>query len=83
MVDRALALSQSEYPPSYVPIRGRVHLTAGEHRLVVRYHEASYLSTVRLWWQPANAERSLIPLDLLRPIPVEEYVQFRDGLPKP
>jgi 4-amino-4-deoxy-L-arabinose transferase-like glycosyltransferase len=85
MIDKALVLSQADFPPSFVPIRGRLHLAPGEHRLVVRYHEASYLSTVRLWWVPPSdeAKPSVIPLDLLRPVPMEQYVQFRDGLPRP
>ena len=76
-------VSQADFPPAHRPQRAQLHLAAGEHLLVVRYLESSFLSTIRLSWRPPGAEWAAIPVDLLRPVPAAQYLQFRDGLPRP
>jgi 4-amino-4-deoxy-L-arabinose transferase-like glycosyltransferase len=65
------------------PRRGTVTLSQGGHRLMIRYLRKGYFSKIWLVWQPPSGERSVIPMRLLRPLSLEEYLGLRDRLPLP
>jgi hypothetical protein len=55
-------------PPGADWAQGGLRLTAGPHRLRLRYYEARNYSRLELWWKkPGAAEREVIPSEALRP----------------
>jgi hypothetical protein len=43
----------------------KVHLTAGRHRLRLRYYEARHYSRFELWWAPPGGSREVVPSSVL------------------
>jgi len=83
LIDKTSVLLQADSPVELSARQGSAVLTAGEHLLVLRYRENSYLSAIRLWWTPPGGARSVIPMDALRPVPYPEYETLRPSLPRP
>jgi len=81
LVDGECLLRQPGFE-SQEPLAGSVDLEAGDHVLVVRYLENSYISTIRLWWIPPGGARSVIPLGHLTAFTPQELSALRPELPR-
>lgn len=54
-------------PPGADDAAGRVHLSAGRHRLRLRYYEGRNYSRMEMWWTPPGGKREVIPSADLSP----------------
>jgi hypothetical protein len=65
------------------PQRVVVSTSRGEHLLGVSYWEKSSRATITLSWQPPNGKTEVIPLSVIRPLSVEDYMRLQDTFPRP
>ncbi len=65
------------------PQQATVALSRGRHLLAVGYWEKSFRGTITLAWQPPHGKSEVIPLNVLTPLSVPEYMRLRNGLPRP
>jgi hypothetical protein len=65
------------------PHRVTVDLSRGEHLLAVSYWEKSFRGTITLAWQPPHGRAEVIPLNVLSPLSLPDYLRVRGRLPRP
>jgi uncharacterized membrane protein len=68
---------------SPVPNRVTVNLSRGQHLLAVSYWENSFRGIITLAWQPPNGKTEVIPMNVLSPLSVPDYMRLRGSLPRP
>lgn len=55
-------------PPGADWAKGTVRLSAGRHRIKVKYFEARNYSRLELWWKkPGDTDKTVVPSEALRP----------------
>lgn len=69
VIDDRMVVKSGATPKGYVPggdAKNPVFLTAGRHRIRVRW-SVGFGMSLRLWWTPPGGTRALVPADVLAP----------------
>jgi hypothetical protein len=60
-IDGKKAVERPYMPEIADSDQGRIHLSAGRHRIRLRYYEARHYSHLELWWTPPNGSLEVVP----------------------
>jgi hypothetical protein len=60
-IDGKPVVERAFQPPEGDERMGKVHLSAGKHRIRLRYYEARNYSRIELWWTPPKGFRQVVP----------------------
>lgn len=64
-IDGQKVVERPFLPDSVDRVQGRIHLSAGRHRVRLRYYDARHYAHLNLWWTPPGGGLEVVPSGVL------------------